>query len=72
MSPVSVDPETAKEVKGVDGVYKRFQKLTEKVRDLTEKKYASSSKGEKSELEATIRLLNADIANTKKEKRYHI
>lgn len=64
---LGVDAETAKEVKGVDGVYKRFQKLTEKVRDLTEKKYSSTSKTEKSELEATIRLLNNDIANTKRE-----
>jgi hypothetical protein len=64
---MGLDPETAKEIKSADGVFKRYQKAVEKVRDLTEKKFQSNSGTEKAALENQIRALNADIANTKNE-----
>jgi len=76
LATYAVDSQTAQSIKSEDGVYKRYLKLTEAVRDMEAKKAATTPTGKK-EADEEIRKLNAEIAKiqndyreglTKKEK----
>jgi hypothetical protein len=64
LTQYDIDAETAHKIKSEDGIYKRFQKLTEAVKEAESKK-ASAKPSDKKEIEEKLNTLNSELQKAK-------